>query len=108
MAVEELRESTLPRPDERLQEKQNNGGSGAENGQGRRKSILFASILGVMILVGALAFWLYSRTYESTDDAQVDGHLNGITSRIDGEVKAVFAEENQSVQAGELLVELDS
>jgi len=37
----------------------------------------------------------------------VDGHLNGITSRIDGEVKAVYAEENQSVQAGQVLVELD-
>ena len=46
-------------------------------------------------------------TYESTDDAQVDGHLNGITARIDGEVKAVYVEENQSVQAGQLLVELD-
>ena len=37
----------------------------------------------------------------------MDGHLNGITSRIDGEVKAVYVEENQSVQAGQLLVELD-
>src|SRR5712664_1411593 len=108
MAVEELRESTLPRPDERLQEKQNNGGSGTENGQGRRKSILFASILGVVILVGALAFWLYSRTYESTDDAEVDGHLNGVTSRIDGVIKAVYAEENQTIQVGQLVAEMDS
>ena len=45
--------------------------------------------------------------YESTDDAQVDGHLNGITARIDGDVKAVHVEENQSVQAGDVLVELD-
>jgi membrane fusion protein (multidrug efflux system) len=37
----------------------------------------------------------------------VDGHLNGITARIDGDVKAVFVEENQSVKAGDLLVELD-
>ena len=57
--------------------------------------------------MGAFSFWLYSRTYESTDDAQVDGHLSGITARIDGDVKAVHVEENQSVQAGELLVELD-
>src|SRR6202162_3414628 len=107
MAVEQLRESTPVRADERLQEKQIDAGSGTENGQGRRKSILFASILGGVILVGALAFWLYSRPYESTDDAQVDGHLNGVTARIDGDVKAVYAEENQSIQAGDLLVELD-
>jgi membrane fusion protein (multidrug efflux system) len=108
MAVEQLREPSPVRTDERLQEKQIDAGSGTENGQGRRKSILFASILGVVILVGALAFWLYSRTYESTDDAQVDGHLNGVTSRIDGVIKAVYVEENQAIQVGQLVAEMDS
>ncbi|MGH9678798.1 MAG: HlyD family secretion protein [Candidatus Acidiferrales bacterium] len=75
--------------------------------EGRRKSMMFAIVVGAVLLIGALAFWLYSSTYESTDDAQIDGHLNGITSRIDGEVKAVYVEENQSVKAGQLLVELD-
>jgi membrane fusion protein (multidrug efflux system) len=77
------------------------------NADGRRKTLLFAAIIGAVILAGALGFWLYSRTYESTDDAQVDGHLNGITARIDGVVKAVHVEENQSVKAGDVLVELD-
>jgi membrane fusion protein, multidrug efflux system len=75
--------------------------------EGRRRSLLFAAVIGAVIVIGAVGFWLYSSTYETTDDAQVDGHLNGITSRIDGEVKAVYAEENQSVQAGQALVELD-
>lgn len=75
--------------------------------QGRNRTLLFAAILGGVILVAALGFWLYSRTYETTDDAQVDGHLNGITARIDGDVKAVYVEENQSVKAGDVLVELD-
>src|ERR1700737_1683674 len=108
MAVEELRESTIARPDEGLQENQINGGSAANNGQGRRKSIVFASILGIVILVGALAFFMYSRTYETTDDAQVDGHLNGVTSRIDGVIKAVYVEENQNIQVGQLAAEMDS
>ena len=108
MAVEELRETAPPRQDERLKESQNDGGSEANNGQGRRKSILFASILGVVVLVGALSFLLYSSTYESTDDAQVDGHLNGVTSRIDGVIKAVYVEENQNIQAGQLVAEMDS
>ena len=60
--------------------------------EGRRRSLLFAAILGAVILIGAVSFWLYSSTYETTDDAQVDGHLNGITSRLDGEVKAVNVE----------------
>jgi membrane fusion protein, multidrug efflux system len=81
--------------------------SAGSNPQGRRRSLLFALVVGVVIVIAAIGFWLYSNTYESTDDAQVDGHLNGITARIDGEVIAVHAEENQSVKAGDLLVELD-
>ena len=79
----------------------------AGNGQGRRRGIVFAVVVGAILVIGVVAFWIYSSTYESTDDAQVDGHLGGITARIDGDVIAVHAEENQSVQAGQLLVELD-
>ena len=107
MAVDELQESTASRPAERLVGKQNDPGASNENGQGRRNTLLFASALGILILVGVIGFWLYSRTYESTDDAQVDGHVNGITARIDGVIKAVYVEENQSIQAGQLVAEMD-
>ncbi|HET6145776.1 MAG TPA: HlyD family secretion protein [Candidatus Acidoferrales bacterium] len=99
MAVDQLPDTKTSKPAERV-----DTGSTAE---GRNKTLLFAGIIGAIILVGAVAFWLYSRTYESTDDAQVDGHLNGVTARIDGDVKAVYVEENQSVKAGDLLVEFD-
>jgi membrane fusion protein (multidrug efflux system) len=107
MAVDELQESTTSRPAERPAEKQNDAGALDDNGEGRRRTFLFASALGILILAGALGFWLYSRTYESTDDAQVDGHLSGITARIDGVIKAVHVEENQSIQAGQLVAEMD-
>jgi membrane fusion protein (multidrug efflux system) len=106
MAVDQLQQPSAARP----------AGSGARPGdpndtgstaEGRRRTLLFAGILGGVILLAALGFWLYSRTYESTDDAQVDGHLNGITSRIDGDVLAVHVEENQSVKAGDVLVQFD-
>jgi membrane fusion protein (multidrug efflux system) len=107
MATDQLEQSSPPRT-----APASNGGSpdiqGSENNaQGRRRTLIFAAILGAVIVIGAIAFWLYSSTYESTDDAQIDGHLSGITARIDGDVKAVYPEENQSVQAGQLLVELD-
>jgi membrane fusion protein (multidrug efflux system) len=54
-----------------------------------------------------VGWWLYSRTYESTDDAQVDGHLNSIASRVAGTVKAVYVENDQPVRAGDTLVDLD-
>jgi membrane fusion protein (multidrug efflux system) len=81
--------------------------SGGSTEEGRKRSFLFAGILGAVIVLAAIAFWIYSSTYETTDDAQVDGHLNGLTSRVDGVIKAVNVEENQTVQAGQLLVELD-
>src|SRR5260370_36855140 len=82
-------------------------GSSENNVQGRRKSLLFAAIAGGLILICVVAFWMYSSTYESTDDAQVDGHISGITSRVDGVVKAIHVEENQSIQAGQLIAEID-
>ena len=106
MAVDQLQEPSQARtaePSGRLAEPVDTG----SNAEGRRRTLLFAGILGAVIVLGALGFWLYSRTYESTDDAQVDGHLDGITARIDGDVKAVHVEENQSVQAGDVLIELD-
>jgi membrane fusion protein (multidrug efflux system) len=107
MAVDELQESPASRPAERLAGKQNDTGASDETGRGRRNTLAFASVLGILVLVGVIGFWLYSRTYESTDDAQVDGHVNGITSRIDGVIKAIYVEENQSIQAGQLVAEMD-
>ena len=52
-------------------------------------------------------WYIYAQGYEDTDDAQVDGHLNPIASRIDGTIKAVHVDDNQTVQAGDSLVELD-
>jgi membrane fusion protein, multidrug efflux system len=63
-------------------------------------------VVGLLALAGVL-YYLYTQTYESTDDAQVDGHLNPIASRVDGSVTAVYFEDNQTVKAGQPLVELD-
>ena len=106
MAVDELQQASPTRPAD-PPGKLNDPTDTGSNAEGRRKTLLFAAIVACVILAGAVSFWLYSRTYESTDDAQVDGHLNGITARIDGDVMAVHVEENQSVKAGDLLVELD-
>jgi membrane fusion protein, multidrug efflux system len=71
------------------------------------KAILFGAIGFVVVCI--LVFFLirYLNSYESTDDAEVDGHLNAVSSRISGTVMKVYIEDNQSVAAGQLLVELD-
>jgi membrane fusion protein, multidrug efflux system len=73
----------------------------------KRRRIIIGVCIGVVLLVGGVAWWLHSRTYESTDDAQVDGHLNPIASRVAGTVLAVYVENEQAVKAGQLLVDLD-
>jgi membrane fusion protein, multidrug efflux system len=73
----------------------------------RRGAMLIVAIIGVLLAVGGYMFYQYAQTYESTDDAMVDAHLNGVSSRIQGTVVAVNAEENQFVSAGEVLAKID-
>jgi len=69
--------------------------------------IVIAS-LATLLVIGAASGWaLYSQGYESTDDAQVDGHLNVVSSRISGTTASVHVVENQIVDAGQPLVDLD-
>lgn len=69
--------------------------------------LLILAIVLIALAVGGFYLWGYLGSYEATDDAQVDGHINSISSRINGTVTAVHFEDNQQVQAGQLLVELD-
>lgn len=75
--------------------------------RGRVKAIIVLVLVVAALGAGSVLYWNYSQTYESTDDAQVDAHLNSISARIAGTVTAIHAEENQLVQAGQPLAELD-
>ena len=72
----------------------------------RRKTVLIGSAVLVLI-VGAVVLWRYFGSYESTDDAQVDVHLYPISARVSGYVIKVNVEDNQYVQKGDVLVEID-
>jgi membrane fusion protein (multidrug efflux system) len=71
----------------------------------RRRGILVGVIV-VLVLV-ALGFWWRSTFSEDTDDAQISGHLIEVSSRIAGHVKAVYVNENEQVNRGTLIAELD-
>ena len=62
---------------------------------------------GIVLVVAALFLWRYLSSYESTDDAQIDGHLNPISARISGQVQEVLIHDNQYVTAGTPLVRID-
>jgi len=69
----------------------------------------FRVIVGVVVLLVAVAglWWWLSQGKESTDDAQVDAHVTQIASRIGGTVLKVSVDDNQVVEAGTVLVEID-
>ena len=72
----------------------------------RRTLVLLAAALAA---VAGTSWSLHARHFETTDDAQIDGHINVVSSRISGTVRYVNpqVENNQYVQSGTLLVELD-
>jgi len=61
----------------------------------------------VVLIVAGIFVWQYYSVRESTDDAQIDGHIDPISSRVMGTVINVLHDDNEVVQAGDLLVELD-
>jgi membrane fusion protein, multidrug efflux system len=66
--------------------------------------ILF--VLIALAVVGTLV-WRYYSAHESTDDAQIDGHIGPISARVTGTVLNVYADNNDFVRAGQVLVQLD-
>jgi membrane fusion protein (multidrug efflux system) len=66
-------------------------------------------ILLALSVAGSILWWLHSQGYEETDDAQIEGHLDLISPRITGTVTYINpqVQNNQFVQAGTLLLELD-
>lgn len=77
----------------------------------RRPPLLAIVGLGIALAVGGTLgtrWWHYASTHESTDDAQLQGHVYQISSRIEGSVQAVVVDDNQKVSAGQLLVQLDA
>jgi membrane fusion protein (multidrug efflux system) len=61
----------------------------------------------VVVLVGGVFLWRYLSGFEGTDDAQVDVHLYPVSARISGYVQAVQVGDNQYVEEGATLVEID-
>ena len=71
----------------------------------RRKFIIIAVVI-LLVLIAALFYW--KSTYsESTDDAQVDGDLYQVSSRVTGQVIKVYIDDNQPVQTGAPIAEID-
>ncbi len=73
-------------------------------GRGRLRII---AIVAIVLLLVAGVFWWRARGHESTDDAQMDGHITQIAARVGGTITKVNVTNNQAMKAGEVLVQID-
>jgi membrane fusion protein (multidrug efflux system) len=106
MTVEE--KQTVPEPQGRNAEPAAPKPKATSNTAGRRRAFTIFFIALLLAGLAGLLYWLHSSQFESTDDAQVDAHLNPVTSRVEGTITAVHVDDNQFVQTGAPLVDLDS
>ena len=70
-----------------------------------RKLLIFGGAAFLVIVAG---LFIYYFNRESTDDAQVDGHITAISAKVYGRVSEVLVDDNQPVKAGQPLVKLDA
>jgi len=69
------------------------------------KRLLFGG--GAVLLVALVSLFFYYHHRESTDDAQVDGHITPVASKVYGRVAEVLIDDNQQVKAGQVMVKID-
>jgi membrane fusion protein (multidrug efflux system) len=79
-------------------------GASRTQSSGFRIGVVIAIV--VLLIIGIFAY-RYFTSYESTDDAQVDGHINSVSARVSGHVVKLNVQDNQYVPAGTVLVEID-
>jgi membrane fusion protein, multidrug efflux system len=73
-----------------------------------RKVLSVAAVVLVIGLIFGIRYWLYARSHESTDDAFIDGHIIQVSPKASGYVKKIYVSDNQQVNEGDLLAELNA
>ncbi len=73
----------------------------------RSRTALFLLVPIILAIAGYFIYEKYFANQESTDDAQIDGHINPVASKVSGHVVAINVEDNQFVKAGTVIVQID-
>lgn len=80
--------------------------SQAEKKRAPVRNIVFGILAAVAVIVGIPTFWYY-HNHETTDDAQVEGHILPVMPRVGGYVDRIYVVDDQPVKAGDTLFTLD-
>jgi membrane fusion protein (multidrug efflux system) len=82
-------------------------GTPASSRFARHRNLILVILLLIVAAAVAVPGWSYLSSYEDTDDAQVDGHVIAVSSRINGTIAHVYVIDTQAVHEGQLLAEID-
>jgi membrane fusion protein, multidrug efflux system len=94
-------------PLEKIKERQKNDSSQSANEKRAGRAKIIAPIAVLLLVAAAALAYRYYAGWESTDDAQIDGYINPISSRVAGYITKVYVDDNQYVKAGTLLAQID-
>ena len=73
----------------------------------RRSRRLVLAVIALIVIAAGGGWYWHSLQWESTDNAQIDGFIYPVSSRVSGHVARVMVDENQYVEAGTVLAQLD-
>jgi membrane fusion protein, multidrug efflux system len=102
-------QSSSPQPAPAAPPPAPNGSSGSEPPKKKRNPVIYVVIIAVIIgAIWGVKTFIYSRAHETTDDAQVDGHIIPVLAKVGGYVTGLYTDDNRHVNEGQLLVLIDS
>jgi membrane fusion protein (multidrug efflux system) len=82
-------------------------GRSSSSRSARRRNLILVILLLILATAVAVPGWSYLSSYEETDDAQIDGHIIAVSSRISGTIANVYVIDTQAVREGQLLADIE-
>jgi len=84
-----------------------NTGSATKSKRSKKTNLGLLAVAGVILLAAGAAYWHYASGFETTDDAYIDTHVIPVSSKVAGQIQAVRVEDNQHVEKGAPLLDID-
>ncbi len=78
-----------------------------QTGQNSKKNRALIIIIGIVISIIAIIYYINSLKYETTDDAYIESDLTQISSRVSGQISEIYIEDNQQIEEGDLIAKID-
>ncbi|MEI9936112.1 MAG: HlyD family secretion protein [Pseudomonadota bacterium] len=103
------RQSPVPDSSPRKKERQETGGESKAEPKKPLSPLKRGLLIGgaLVLVLGGLGYWYHGTFFQDTDDAQIDGYISSVSSRVGGTVISVAVDDNQQVTPNQPLVELD-